>query len=741
MGKYTYDRMKKSWYYLTFILALVLTTGTVLRPKRYVVKNDFTNGLKTALTSTLRLEIALQTAGLEANKTKPMVEKKQIIKLAQSSIKKPIIKEEKKAPKNIEATYKDIEWKEINLNQLELEDDPKISFVEVDGEEEVVLENLDSQIISDENLIINNDELLTLNGFEVSAPQVISWVDYMASQRIEEKIAAINDESMEIPSIIEKPITQEVTQVASAPAYNPKSKDMIENFVNDEEDLEAMALTAKKKNEKKNESEDLVFFEYSEPNKKVVKKAEEVVTPVLVPQPTVAATPTQTINKNSITSVSKSFLSPEVQEVIKREMEESIKKAPKVSMSKPSSYTPTQGKKTTDKVSQKQSSYDYSKSVTTQTKISAFEVAIGEYSKDKVFNYEFIPEFDKGLSTQDDEDGEIRFASELSDGHAMLRGSVTKAGMVRTKIDIPLDMAERDFVIPMITLESMEKFLEKNDLEGYGAFMLIGIQENVDDVEIDQEYEFRVFLNDDFKVVDQSKDYQYVFYVGVNPGNVLVQYLTQNGSVAQKITHASPDEIYYDLGMISSPVTEMINIQEMNTLSKVTKDLDISVDKINYFNQKVSMSKEGLGKYEMVLPPTPYGMRRYIELNHLEDTVFVGFGDKTQLNIPSIEFIQNIMGLYNINELTKECIIQLNFSSQPLEVTIDGDSANGALAYESHFLGKDGILYEEINNGITNGFLVGQDQGVFNIKVEYTNGTTNYFQTFCSEGTYLVEQL
>ena len=38
-------------------------------------------------------------------------------------------------------------------------------------------------------------------------------------------------------------------------------------------------------------------------------------------------------------------------------------------------------------------------------------------------------------------------------------------------------------------------------------------------------------------------------------------------------------------------------------------------------------------------------------------------------------------------------------------------------------------------------FILGEEQGIINAKIKYTDGSEDYLQSYCSNSTYLVEQL
>jgi hypothetical protein len=63
------------------------------------------------------------------------------------------------------------------------------------------------------------------------------------------------------------------------------------------------------------------------------------------------------------------------------------------------------------------------------------------------------------------------------------------------------------------------------------------------------------------------------------------------------------------------------------------------------------------------------------------------------------------------------------------------------MSLDRFYLEKNGSLSEEETPLSTKLFILGDQQGIINVKVEYQDKTTDYLQTFCSPETYLLEQL
>ena len=103
-----------------------------------------------------------------------------------------------------------------------------------------------------------------------------------------------------------------------------------------------------------------------------------------------------------------------------------------------------------------------------------------------------------------------------------------------------------------------------------------------------------------------------------------------------------------------------------------------------------------------------------------------------------------VLDSFNLESLDKRCLIQINLKNAPLEVLIDGDSSFGPIDLETQFLDKEGVFESDVENlnELTDQiFILGDLQGIINLRINYINGQADTLQTICSADDYLIEQL
>jgi hypothetical protein len=133
--------------------------------------------------------------------------------------------------------------------------------------------------------------------------------------------------------------------------------------------------------------------------------------------------------------------------------------------------------------------------------------------------------------------------------------------------------------------------------------------------------------------------------------------------------------------------------------------------------------------------------RQYIEFKHLNDVIYAGKGiDTKSITLPSNEYIRQVLRRKGIDDIKSGCLIHVNLSKTVRNILIEGTSLEG-MTLDASYLGKDGKFTKSASAMTEQAFILGDSSGIMNFKVEYIDGSVDYLQSFCSEDSYLVEQL
>ncbi len=474
--------------------------------------------------------------------------------------------------------------------------------------------------------------------------------------------------------------------------------------VGQQEDLIKLVQSSTKRSSKESlesETDDLVFFSYQEQKEKEKK------------------------------------ISSAVLQAIERELK--AKKSKNVASTK--SRTVGGYNITTPEIEREKAQTKYkAKSEMLEIEVVTLGVMIDKGFMEQVSGIEFIPHYDKNERFYDESEGVLRLSSNLEQSN-YIYGTLLGKGFVNMRTTIPLYLGGGIFEVPLLEREALNNLLDKENLKGLGSHLLIDLGESAIDVDIDRQFEARTYLNEDFRLTTQEKNYKYILYVGVEPGNAVLRYLDSKGATLEKLTFLAESELTFEHFSEKKSYPFKFETFELNPLSQKAKELPVAASKISPFGKDDNPKQVGINSFLFEGFSRIASSNSYLEFNHLGDSVFAGMRFSNYVILPSSAFIDSILNAEGLSSLENHCMIQLNLSEPVKNILFDGEDRVGPMDVKLHYLDEDGVLSEEPSLLTKHAFLLGAGQGVINMQVEFLNGKKLVAQSFCSDGTYLVEQL
>ena len=376
----------------------------------------------------------------------------------------------------------------------------------------------------------------------------------------------------------------------------------------------------------------------------------------------------------------------------------------------------------------------------TQFIISAKEINLSTQKKRQLKTFEFIPDYDRAERSDDQGSGNIAFGYSLSGDMNTQTGTVEAPGMMPTRVELNLSK-KATFEVPLINAAGIQNFLVKKGLSIEGNLILLAIDSSIADTEIDSKYAERFFFDNNFKSLSSPVGASLVMYAGVKTGNIMVRYQLSNKEVAQKIVYVGDGEMYFEHAEFTNSNRETYTLNTRNLMGQKRKGLNIDGEQISFFNTNIKSKKKTLNAYDIKVPELVSGMRKYLEFTHLKDTVFVGTSSTKEIEIPNNDFISKVLEMNQVSSLKDRCLVQINLSKDLRDFKANGKNRTGEMYVETTYLDIDGNFSRDSFEKADKVFIVGDLEGQFNVKLDYTDGSTEFMKTFCSENTYLVEQL
>lgn len=374
--------------------------------------------------------------------------------------------------------------------------------------------------------------------------------------------------------------------------------------------------------------------------------------------------------------------------------------------------------------------------------ISLDSINYTDKSLQKIHQFEIRFQDDIDEIVRDHGDGFVKLELNLNTQMNIRRASIYASGHYPTSVDLVFEGGDANISIPMFEISSFDKIINESSITGLGASLLIELDETTEDIDINVEtkYEDKLYLNENLKPVDRSEsNFMYILFLGVAPGNTLVYFKDTKNIVSSKMIHLTEKEIYYDPNFYANVLDDSFQLYEENLLSECKGMLNISEEEITPLGIKSKTNKKSLNEYSLEHMIYPLGTRKYYELSHLSESLFIGRWSESAITVPTEDYINHVMSNFEINQ--NECLVQVNLTKKLKESFINAQSGEGNARVQLRFLDEDGSFYEDVSDSSGRIFIVAEDEGIINIKLNYIDGSSQYLQSFCMSSMYLIEQL
>jgi hypothetical protein len=577
---------------------------------------------------------------------------------------------------------------------------------------------------------INNDELVELKRIDFNPGLNFSALALLEQSNLDGQLYALEKEEKiekDVRSVIALSKSSEKAQ--AKPVYKDSVKNIssgIEKIKNNPED-----------------QDELIVFDYSDDKSPVTIQKKKVTKEPIIDIPPMPV---------ALGAQSKTF-SKDLEDAVKRAMSGSNKIA---KATKPVTPAKIQNE-IMDSLAQARGrsadECDYSgeagESVICLSTVDVFLGSQKNSQNENVYNYSLTSAHDFRDILNDDSNGQITISRKLAGAEATFSGFLQKSDRIKTNIDLAMTNGIFDVSVPFIDRDSFDDFLRDNGLENVGGgALLIDLDKEIDIIELglnarnQNVFVDRFYFNEDFVKVNEEDDYRYVLYVGVEPGNIEIYYTTMKNKLLHKIVHVYEGEFTFEFSSFRKESVKQYKFKEENLYSGKGKVLEIDPASIKNFNADGVANQVSLDTYEIKTPSRLYGQRDYFVFSHLNAPIYVGTR-KSKVLIPTEDFVYNVLKDHGLEDgdLEGTCIVQVNLAKRPIEARIEGSTSKGPMAINSQFLEHDGTRNSEVTPSTRKIFIQGDLQGVISLEVNYEDGSSDLMKTYCSDDTYLVEQL
>jgi hypothetical protein len=355
--------------------------------------------------------------------------------------------------------------------------------------------------------------------------------------------------------------------------------------------------------------------------------------------------------------------------------------------------------------------------------------------------HQFEPLYDRNIRLSDNRhSGGITISHKLKADTGEIKGRVITEHGITTNISVVTEGGKFEVTVPILLIDELERALEGESSGGVGH-LLLDLEDHSIEISLDVESGKRFYLNRDFKPTTVDGDYRYLLITDIAAGNVLLSHHQSNELTIPRIINIVQDELLFESVQFRDGGQSKIELRERRLMSDVPFDLSLSSEDVSLFAMETKFQKSGLNQFDFYLDRHAYGSRNYFEFGKGDQAIFVGAGEANILEIPSKKFQDHILSLFDLDNLSNRCMLQINPRGDISQFTAGGTSGRGNMHLTTIFLDVDGVISDEAGSLTKKIFLSADEQGVINFQLKYADGSVDLVKSICSLDSYVVEQL
>jgi len=383
-------------------------------------------------------------------------------------------------------------------------------------------------------------------------------------------------------------------------------------------------------------------------------------------------------------------------------------------------------------------------------KVSMVIQAVGtdlKYTK-PVTGFEIRFQDDLSEILEDHNSGSALFEEKLSESSMTRSVTILKRGYAPTNTELIVESGSTDISLPLIEEHKFNEYMESSLKKGAAGAILVELDDETEYAKIDAPSAEPINMDGDLKIT-KTNDFRYQFFTGVRAGNVLITYKDNKGNLLSKIIHVHENELTYDANIYESVKDEKLVLNEEDLLAKEKEPLIIAADQVKEFASNKESVKINDHTYKVGMNRQLLASRRYFELTHQNEPIFIGTRSNNNVSVPSENFMRYVLSKLEGQKLGNRCLVQVNLSKKAQRVDVGSESSANSIVTFTQVLDKNGKFYDSVGEKTQKIIVVGENQGApelnqdgkINLKITYQDGSVQYMGSYCSPNTYLVEQL
>lgn len=374
-------------------------------------------------------------------------------------------------------------------------------------------------------------------------------------------------------------------------------------------------------------------------------------------------------------------------------------------------------------------------------------LSVNSHSVSALHQFEVRAKDDDGVIWEDSGEGEIQIVERVAGGAQARSVLILHKDHVPTHVDVPLP-GNGLLEVPMLSADFLGGLSLAPRSVPTGS-VLVELDGETDSIVVDGVTPEMHKLTKNFKVVEGESEHHYLLLTGVEVGNRTLTAVRFDGRKAMRLLHVHEEEVTFDVNLYGSPRALKLELREESLLAQGNGQLVIAGTNVRRHFTNEPAQKATPSTYTFPVGPTLLGVREYLSLTHLGEPLYLGVGESGHAELPTEELMREVIRRFKLGGNSQACVIQINLDPGVKSYRVQAESHGEGHVSFGLVLDEDGKFYESMGANSRKLFVMSENQGgdslssnaKINISLEYENGSTRYFPSYCSPNTYLVEQL
>jgi len=294
------------------------------------------------------------------------------------------------------------------------------------------------------------------------------------------------------------------------------------------------------------------------------------------------------------------------------------------------------------------------------------------------------------------------------------------------------------FALPSFPETAFDEVIEAYKLSEKGGFLLVGVDEDLEFINIDSKYDAGLYLDHQFKPTNNSDEYHYLLFSGLEEGFHEIIVSNADNLQLNKSVYIRDKEVTFDF---------ISNIGEKNSRNEVCVSFPYQKGEYSEFilsEEKLETDGEldldilGSNIMNVFSLASLTGSSDLISLDNKNPVIKFNPFLNSEIIIPSDDEVDYILNQFGIEDDFNGCMMQVNLSQSIADVELEAYDSLGLLKPDYFLMQSDGELTKDFLPQSRRLYIFVENEALISGKISYLDESNDFINQRCVEGSFIV---